>query len=262
MADQKITDFTSMTEGALDGTVDVIPIVDVSLPLDKKITPTTLFTAMLKSPPPIGTTTPGTGAFSTLTVGSFPAGSAATPGVQVGSSANGLFSSSSTQLDFSVNGVKQASVVYVANAVNSLSMFGGAAGSGPTMYADGLDAAVNYNHSLKGAGSHVFYTGSTSAVQVVFKHTASTANFVSLTGGTTGNPVNIATDGEANCSINVTPAGSGLVQINSDSVRVVTSKTPASAAATGTAGQIAWDSNYIYVCVAANTWKRSAISTW
>lgn len=43
---------------------------------------------------------------------------------------------------------------------------------------------------------------------------------------------------------------------------VPTSQTPATAAATGTAGQIAWDSNYIYVCVAANTWKRSAITTW
>lgn len=38
--------------------------------------------------------------------------------------------------------------------------------------------------------------------------------------------------------------------------------TPASAAATGTAGTILWDASYIYVCVAANTWKRVAIATW
>lgn len=37
---------------------------------------------------------------------------------------------------------------------------------------------------------------------------------------------------------------------------------PASAAATGTAGTIAYDSSYIYVCISANTWKRVAISTW
>ena len=42
----------------------------------------------------------------------------------------------------------------------------------------------------------------------------------------------------------------------------VQSGTPASAAATGTAGQIRWDANYIYVCTATNTWKRVAISTW
>ena len=37
---------------------------------------------------------------------------------------------------------------------------------------------------------------------------------------------------------------------------------PANAASTGTAGQIAFDSNYIYYCVATNTWKRAALSTW
>jgi len=39
-------------------------------------------------------------------------------------------------------------------------------------------------------------------------------------------------------------------------------KTPASASAAGTAGEIAWDADYIYVAVATNTWKRVAIATW
>lgn len=37
---------------------------------------------------------------------------------------------------------------------------------------------------------------------------------------------------------------------------------PASASATGVAGQFAYDSSYIYVCTATDTWKRAAISTW
>jgi len=37
---------------------------------------------------------------------------------------------------------------------------------------------------------------------------------------------------------------------------------PASATSTGTVGTIMWDSNYIYVCIAAGTWKRVAITTW
>jgi len=37
---------------------------------------------------------------------------------------------------------------------------------------------------------------------------------------------------------------------------------PASASATGTAGTISWDSSYIYICTATNTWKRVAIATW
>ena len=36
---------------------------------------------------------------------------------------------------------------------------------------------------------------------------------------------------------------------------------PASKTATGTAGQIARDANWFYVCTAANVWKRSAIAT-
>lgn len=38
--------------------------------------------------------------------------------------------------------------------------------------------------------------------------------------------------------------------------------TPASASASGVAGTIQYDANYIYVCVATNTWKRVAIATW
>ena len=38
--------------------------------------------------------------------------------------------------------------------------------------------------------------------------------------------------------------------------------TPASATATGTAGDMAWDASYIYVCIATNTWKRTALTTW
>ena len=41
-----------------------------------------------------------------------------------------------------------------------------------------------------------------------------------------------------------------------------TPKTPASASATGIAGTVCWDSSYIYVCTATNTWKRVAIATW
>ena len=37
---------------------------------------------------------------------------------------------------------------------------------------------------------------------------------------------------------------------------------PANSTATGTRGQIAFDTDYVYVCVANNTWKRASLSTW
>lgn len=41
-----------------------------------------------------------------------------------------------------------------------------------------------------------------------------------------------------------------------------TTNTPASASATGVKGEVRVDSNYIYVCVATNTWKRASLGTW
>lgn len=40
------------------------------------------------------------------------------------------------------------------------------------------------------------------------------------------------------------------------------SPAPATSASTGVAGQFAYDANFIYVCVSANTWKRSALVSW
>jgi hypothetical protein len=37
---------------------------------------------------------------------------------------------------------------------------------------------------------------------------------------------------------------------------------PTLANSIGTAGQIVWDSNYIYICISTNTWKRSNVAAW
>jgi hypothetical protein len=37
---------------------------------------------------------------------------------------------------------------------------------------------------------------------------------------------------------------------------------PANSVSTGIAGTIRYDTNYVYVCVANNTWKRAALTTW
>ncbi len=42
----------------------------------------------------------------------------------------------------------------------------------------------------------------------------------------------------------------------------IKTKTPASAAAAGTDGDLCWDASYIYVCIATDTWKRAGIATW
>jgi hypothetical protein len=49
--------------------------------------------------------------------------------------------------------------------------------------------------------------------------------------------------------------------IANNTIQIVNSKTPASAGASGTGGEICWDTSYIYVCTATNTWKRSPLET-
>ncbi len=47
-----------------------------------------------------------------------------------------------------------------------------------------------------------------------------------------------------------------------DSLVISNSDPPANPNSAGTTGRVTWDSDYIYVCIATNTWKRTAISTW
>jgi hypothetical protein len=65
----------------------------------------------------------------------------------------------------------------------------------------------------------------------------------------------------------------GLIEINNGTagtyrdlvlrnLRMSTPTVPATSSDTGSEGQISWDSNYLYVCIATNTWKRVALATW
>jgi hypothetical protein len=51
-----------------------------------------------------------------------------------------------------------------------------------------------------------------------------------------------------------------LQGVDRDKATLVT--TPATATSAGLPGQLAYDSDYIYVCTATDTWKRAALSTW
>jgi hypothetical protein len=80
-----------------------------------------------------------------------------------------------------------------------------------------------------------------------------TANF---TPPTAALPTTIFQASPQTLPVTITGSGGGGSGLSWSSV-------PASATATGTAGQISYDSSgYFYVCTAANTWLRAALSTW
>jgi Pectate lyase superfamily protein len=51
-------------------------------------------------------------------------------------------------------------------------------------------------------------------------------------------------------------------QTNNDLGGLISSGTPASSSASCSAGQLQADANYVYFCIAANTWKRTALSAF
>ena len=60
----------------------------------------------------------------------------------------------------------------------------------------------------------------------------------------------------------LTAAGFTTTGTATTDVLIVGSNPPSMVSSSGTAGTITYDSNYIYVCIATDTWKRAALSTW
>ena len=87
----------------------------------------------------------------------------------------------------------------------------------------------------------------------------SNSNYFSLGFYGAGNLFNVMADGKVGIG---TTDPSAKLDINSDIIRLRTAKTPASAGAAGNQGDECWDANYCYRCVATNTWKRTALTTW
>ena len=90
--------------------------------------------------------------------------------------------------------------------------------------------------------------------------------YIDLNGfGTSQNNVRIINDLNGQLTINTVTGGN--LQVNAAGVYStggfhVNPATPASSSAPCTVGQIGADASYVYVCVADNTWKRSALSSF
>ena len=106
------------------------------------------------------------------------------------------------------------------------------------------------------SGTNSVTVGRSTKTQTVSIHDAVTESGQTAT-------VNIGTSGASGSTTNINIGGGvGTCTTTIDADLVIPGETPASATAAGTAGQIAWDVNYIYICTATNTWKRVAIGTW
>tara|TARA_B100000886_G_scaffold262084_1_gene186815 strand:- start:4704 stop:5357 length:654 start_codon:yes stop_codon:yes gene_type:complete len=53
-----------------------------------------------------------------------------------------------------------------------------------------------------------------------------------------------------------------ILDINGDTIRLRNQRTIPNSNTFGEAGEICYDQNYIYICIATDTWRRVAISSW
>lgn len=113
---------------------------------------------------------------------------------------------------------------------------------------------------------------STYYVWVETQNKDATGNTVMMTAISTNNQAitdftNFEIDSESGTQL--FPTGSKLVIRDPNAVGAtgpagpsISSSAPATATSTGVTGTMAWDANFIYMCIATDTWKRTAISTW
>ena len=79
----------------------------------------------------------------------------------------------------------------------------------------------------------------------------------------TGNANRLVIEGNTGCvGLGNITNPTAILDINSDIFRTRTAKTPASAGAAGNTGDRAWDTNFFYICIATNSWRRVAHNVW
>ena len=277
MANRKISDLTALTAPV---TGDLLPIVDISeaaaADKNKKITYGTFLSSV-------------------------PLGTAAAPSIAfTGDTNTGIYSPGADQLAIATGGTGRVFVdatgkvgIGTTSPLTKLEVRSGVITAGSIDAPNGSEILRGYygsNGALVVIGSEYSSGGTVIGYAVKPSTSASDAFFSSASGAFTRGAYTIAGNVHKwyiggsqtvaeNSSVTMSEAmridasgrllvstssnsGGALLQVNGDRIRVGTAKTPATSGATGTTGEIAWDANYIYVCTATNTWKRSAIATW
>jgi hypothetical protein len=118
-----------------------------------------------------------------------------------------------------------------------------------------------------GGGAKAFHTAAGCAIQFFaaenYSPTGQGSNmrFLTTAVGSTVNTTRFFISDTGLCGFG-TIVPTNIIDMATGNIRMRVARTPASASASGNAGEICWDANYIYVCTATNTWKRVAIATW
>jgi hypothetical protein len=178
------------------------------------------------------------------------AGSEAAPSYTfTGDTDTGMFQSAADKIGFTAGGTERLVVGYPleVNAVLRLS----------TSFASGLTGPALSTSNHSGTGISFSVASDSNTVSIVNAQSESfrfgAAGELGIGGATYGTSGQLLTSG-----------GTSAAPTWADAALSTTAHAtpPVNASDTGTAGQLAYDADYFYVCIATDTWKRTALSTW
>lgn len=174
------------------------------------------------------------------------------------------------------NGAATAGLVFNNSGPNILTILGVLSAQG-NVYGGNIIGDAQYLANIQAGNIVGTVNAASTATNAQFANLAITAGNVSnaaqpsitsvgtltsltVSGNIVGNTITTSgTGGDiagANLIATVSVSASGT--ITAATLRSTASSSPASSSV-GTPGQLAWDSNYIYVCIAPNTWARSSL---
>lgn len=159
---------------------------------------------------------------------------------------------------------------------------------GTTTASDYYPARIQFANTYDGSiaeiqagfNGNLFFSGNNSNHQIILGGTVSGVTPKLIVQGygyaASGTSTNVFTSGAAvvGLGIDLTAAQTAnAMEVRNSSAAVIagrnaagenfqTLRTPASATAACTTGTIVWDTGFIYICTATDTWKRAAIATW
>lgn len=193
-------------------------------------------------------------------VASFPDGSSSAPSItNTGDTNTGIFFPNADEVSHSAGGTEVGRFGLVSGTYPTMYLRPGSDGISRIIWSgttDSADGDMIYRQDLSGkplvfygdVGNLVLYSN-----RVFLNNNAATGYF-----STSGSESRLCAGG----GFGTSDSACGVAVNDSGEFHNLNNKTPASATAACTAGETAWDSSYIYVCVATDTWKRSALSTW
>lgn len=124
-----------------------------------------------------------------------------------------------------------------------------------------LGAFRNLSIRSGGSGSSYEHTDSAGTRRAfwVYNGDSNTTSFGTMPGA---GPLLLRPELDAGMVAIGTVSPTAKLDVNGDTIRLRTARVPASSSSPCNQGDLAWGPDFIYVCVATNTWKRSSLSSW